>query len=209
GGLGLPRWEDDPNFELDRHIHHIALPAPGDRLALQELASDLISTPLDRSKPLWDMYVIDGYGAGMALVTRMHHSIADGIALSRVLLSMTDERPDAGFEGPAEERSGGGRLAAVGQAVAAGAHVAGAAIQEGFEVLRNPVSELRGLVGNTIQDSRALAKLLLTAPEQDSVLRGELGVRQKVTWTDGVALEQVKAIGRATGATVNDVLVAA
>src|SRR5581483_4201560 len=56
GGLGLPRWEDDPNFELDRHIHHIALPAPGDRLALQELASDVISTPLDRSKPLWDMY---------------------------------------------------------------------------------------------------------------------------------------------------------
>jgi diacylglycerol O-acyltransferase / wax synthase len=208
-GVGLPYWEDDPNFDLDRHLHHIALPAPGDRKALQELVGDLISTPLDRSKPLWDIYVIDGYGWGMAQVTRMHHSIADGIALARVLLSMTDERPDAGISPSADRRSTGGRLGSVKRPLAAGAHVIGAAVHEGFEVLAHPGSELPELAATTAEDSRALAKLLLTPPEHENVLRGELGVRQRVTWTDRVALEEVKAIGHATGTTVNDVLVAA
>jgi diacylglycerol O-acyltransferase / wax synthase len=65
GGLGLPYWEDDPNFDLDRHLHHIAVPAQGDRFALQELVGEIISTPMDRPKPLWDIYVIDGYDSGM------------------------------------------------------------------------------------------------------------------------------------------------
>ena len=99
-GLGLPTWEDDPNFELDRHIHHLTLRRPGDRRTLEALVSDLMMSPLDRTKPLWDTYLIDGYGEGMALVTRMHHCIADGIALSRLLLSLTDSAPDAGIAPP-------------------------------------------------------------------------------------------------------------
>ena len=208
-GVGLPYWEDDPNFDLDRHLHHIALPAPGDRAALQALVGDLISTPLDHSKPLWDIYLIDGYGSGMAQVIRMHHSIADGIALARVLFSMTDEQPDAGIIRRAGGRSVRGRLAPVTAPLGAGAHVAGAVMHEGFELLSHPVSELRGLAGATAQDSRALAKLLLTPPEDDNVLRGELSARQTVTWTDEIAREEVKSIGRATGTTVNDVLLAA
>lgn len=83
GALGGADWEDDPDFDLDLHLHHIALPAPGDRIALQELVGDLASTPLHRDKPLWDAYLVDGYGAGSALQLRMHHCIADGIALAR------------------------------------------------------------------------------------------------------------------------------
>lgn len=207
-GVGLPYWEDDPNFDLDRHLHHIALPAPGDRAALQELVSDLISTPLDRSKPLWDIYVIDGYGAGMAQVTRMHHSIADGIALARVLMSMTDARPDAGFGRSAYEPSAR-RLAPFSGPLAAGARLARAAVHEGFQVLAHPESELRGLAGGALDDTRAAAKLVLTPAEHENVLRGKLGVSQRVTWTDGIPLDYVKAIGHATGTTVNDVLVAA
>ncbi len=208
-GVGLPYWEEDPHFDLDRHLHHIALPAPGDTRALQELVGDLISTPLDRSKPLWDIYVIDGYRGGMAQVTRMHHSIADGIALARVLLSMTDERPDAGIGPSTEEPVAPGRLEALRRPLAAGAHLLGAAAHEGVEVLTHPGSELRGLAATTAEDSRALAKLLLTPSDHDNALRGELGVRQRVTWTDRIVLDDVKAIGHATGTTVNDVLVAA
>jgi len=208
-GVGLPYWEDDPNFDIDRHLHHIAVPAPGDRAALQKLVGDLISSPMDRSKPLWDTYVIDGYGAGMAHVTRTHHSIADGIALARLLLSMTDERPDAGFSPPADRPASRGRLGAVTGPLEAGAHLVGAAMHEGHEVLAHPRSELRGLAATTAKDGRALAKLLLTPPERDSVLRGELGARQAVAWTDDVTLEEVKAVGHATDTTVNDVLVAA
>jgi diacylglycerol O-acyltransferase / wax synthase len=208
-GMGLPYWEDDPNFDLDRHLHHVALPAPGDSRALQDLVGDIMSTPLDRSKPLWDIYVIDGYGAGMAQVFRFHHSIADGIALARVLLSMTDARPDAGIGAARGERAPHPRLDALTRPLAAGAHLLDAAAHEGLELLSHPRSELPGLVGTTAKDSRALAKLLLTPPERDNVLRGRLGARQRVTWTDRISLQEVKAIGRATGTTVNDVLVTA
>jgi hypothetical protein len=59
-----PAWEDDPGFDLDLHVHRRGIPAPGDRGALQEFVSDLVATPLDRSKPLWDIYLLEGYGAG-------------------------------------------------------------------------------------------------------------------------------------------------
>ena len=78
-----PHWEDDPTFDLDAHLHRRALPAPGGQAELEQLVGDLASTPLDRSRPLWQMYLIEGYGSGCALLARMHHSIADGIALAR------------------------------------------------------------------------------------------------------------------------------
>lgn len=208
-GVGLPSWEDDPNFDFDRHIHHVALPAPRNRVALQELVGDLISAPLDRSKPLWDMHFVDGYGAGGALVSRMHHCIADGIALARVLLSMTDAQPDAGIQPAAPSSSARGGLDALARPLTVGAHLTDAAMHEGFALLTHPRPELRSLVTRTAADARALDKLLLTPSDEDTVLRGKLGVAQKVTWTERIALEDVKTIGHATGTTVNDVLVAA
>jgi hypothetical protein len=87
-----PRWELDPDFDLRSHLHHVALPAPGDRATLAALVSDLMSSPLDRARPLWQAHVVDGLaGGGSALVTRLHHCIADGVALVRLLLSLTDD----------------------------------------------------------------------------------------------------------------------
>ena len=60
--LRSPTWEDDPDFDLDLHLHRRALPPPGDTAALQELVGDLMAQPLDRARPLWDWYLIDGYG---------------------------------------------------------------------------------------------------------------------------------------------------
>ena len=76
--LGSPRWELDPDFDLKAHIHRLALPAPGDQRVLQDLVSDLMSTPLDFSKPLWQFHLVEGYGQGCAVLMRLHHSIADG-----------------------------------------------------------------------------------------------------------------------------------
>ncbi|MGZ4345517.1 MAG: WS/DGAT/MGAT family O-acyltransferase [Solirubrobacteraceae bacterium] len=208
-GLGVPHWEDDPNFDLRRHLHHIAVPAPGDRAALEDLVSELITVPLDRSKPLWDVYEVDGYGSGMALVTRMHHCIADGIALARVLLSLTDEQPDAGIEPEASGGSRRSRLGAVTGSVAAGAHFAESALHEGFEILGHPRSELGSLAGRSAADARALRKLLLTGGDVPSALKAELGVMQRVTWSEPTSLQEIKDIGHGTGTTVNDVLVAA
>ena len=208
-GVGMPRWEDDPKFDLRRHLHHIAVPAPGDRAALEELVSELISVPLDRTKPLWDVYEVEGYEEGTALVTRMHHCIADGIALARVLLSLTDEQPDAGIAPQEDEHGRGSPLGAVTRPMSAAAHLAEAALQEGFEILGHPRSELIGLAGRGDADARALGKLLLTGGDAPSALKGQMGVPQRVTWSDPIPLDEVKAIGHGTGTTVNDVLVAA
>ncbi|MFC2023901.1 wax ester/triacylglycerol synthase domain-containing protein, partial [Chloroflexota bacterium] len=90
-----PHWEDDPGLDLDYHLKRITLPAPGDQAALQELASDLASTQLDLSRPLWQFHLVDGYGQGSALICRLHHCIGDGIALVHVLLSLTTTDSDA------------------------------------------------------------------------------------------------------------------
>src|SRR4029077_1642251 len=64
----LPHWEDDEHFEIANHLSHVTLPAPGGDAELSALVSDLMSVPLDFSKPLWHMHVIDGYGAGSVIL---------------------------------------------------------------------------------------------------------------------------------------------
>jgi diacylglycerol O-acyltransferase / wax synthase len=204
-GLGLPSWEDDPAFDLDRHLHHIALPAPGGRCELESLAGDLMATPLDRSKPLWDFYVIDGYDGGAALVTRTHHCIADGIALTRVLLSLTDEQPDAGLAPPAAAANGHSLLEVLTAPAVAGSHIAAAGLHEALQIVSHPRAELSSLVA----EGNAVAKLLLTPADEPTVFKGELGAARKVTWSDSFPLESIKAIGHSTGTTLNDVVIAA
>ena len=63
--LGGPHWEDDPDFDPALHFHHVALPAPHDRAALQDFVADRIATPLDHSRPLWEVYLIDDFGSGL------------------------------------------------------------------------------------------------------------------------------------------------
>jgi diacylglycerol O-acyltransferase / wax synthase len=208
-GLGLPSWEDDPQFDLDLHLHRIALPAPGDREALQEVAADLMAVPLDRSRPLWDVHLIEGFGEGTAILARMHHCIADGIALARVLLSLTDEQADAGLAPEVAADESHGPLDLLTAPARAGLHVAEAAMREAREVTAHPAARAAGLLGGAAAESRAVAKLLLTGPDRGSPLRGEPGVGRRVAWRERIALDEVKAIADATGTTVNDVVLAA
>jgi diacylglycerol O-acyltransferase / wax synthase len=212
-----PHWEDDPDFDLDLHLHHAALPAPGDRAALQDFLGDLIAQPLDRSRPLWNWYLVDGYGSGAAIVARMHHCIADGIALARVLLSLTDSSSEAGIEPdrPAETAHHGGITGAVGdvlrpgrQAASVTRTLAAAAAHEALEIARDP-SELVDLAAATSVDAKAVAKALLPGPDTRTVLKGHLRAPERVAWSDPIPLVDVKAVGHAHDATVNDVLVAA
>ena len=195
-----PSWADDGNFDINRHLHHIGLPAPGGTEALQQVVGDLMATPLDRSKPLWDVYLIDGYGTGCALMTRMHHCIADGIALARVMLTLTDtsataEEAHPGFD---EDPPGGGALAG---AVALG----GGIVHEGIESVLHP----RRTVTMVGREAQTLAKLVFGPADVDSAVRGELSGLRHVAWSEPLALDGIKAIAHGQGATVNDVLLAA
>ena len=88
-----PYWVDDPRFNLAAHIERVVLPAPVDQKALQALISRLMSTKLEYTRPLWKFYLIENYGSGSAFIVRLHHSLADGIALVQVLLSLTEPAP--------------------------------------------------------------------------------------------------------------------
>lgn len=92
--LGGPSWVDDPDFDIDNHISFVELDAPGDDESLQKYVGELMSEPMDREIPLWEIHFVNGYGSGTAMVARFHHALADGTALARVLLELTDDSPD-------------------------------------------------------------------------------------------------------------------
>ncbi|MCC6435688.1 MAG: hypothetical protein IT196_11705, partial [Acidimicrobiales bacterium] len=85
GRLTPPSWQPDPEFDLDYHLCHLALPAPGDRAALLTLAARLLEDPFDRTRPLWRFFVIEGLQDGRgALVVKLHHSLTDGLGAIRL-----------------------------------------------------------------------------------------------------------------------------
>jgi diacylglycerol O-acyltransferase len=95
-GIALPVLVDDTGFDLDRHVRRAALPPPGGRRELMELAQDLLSRPLDRSRPLWDLTVIEGLEGGhVATLMKVHHALMDGISGMQLASAMYDLEPDA------------------------------------------------------------------------------------------------------------------
>ena len=216
--LASPYWETDPSFDLDAHLHRIALPAPGDQAALQELVSDLMSTPLDFTKPLWQMHVIENFGEGCALMVRLHHCIADGIALTSVLLALTDLSPDSPWPEPdddaAEEEDGpfSGALGALYKQTRSAARSArkltGKVIHDGLEAIIAPAKAVDLAIQGT-DNALAFSRLVLRSPDPKTIFKGELGVAKRATWSRPLPLKQIKAIKNVTGGTVNDVLVSA
>ena len=91
----MAHWIDDEAFDMDAHLHRVRLPGAGGERELQMMVGDLASERLDTGKPLWQMHLVEHYQGGSALITRVHHCIADGIALIGVLLNLTDEDPNA------------------------------------------------------------------------------------------------------------------
>jgi diacylglycerol O-acyltransferase / wax synthase len=206
---GTPHWRDDPHFTINAHLHRIALPAPHDQAALQDLVSTLMSTPLDLTKSPWQFHLIEQYGAGCVLLTRLHHCIADGIALMGVLLSLTDataEPQPAHDTAPARNSRTpyAGPIAAANATVRAAEKLLGQAIETLLEPARLADAAQFGA-----SSAVALSRLLLMSPEPQTLFKGDLGVSKRAAWSAPIALDDVKAIGRAAGGTVNDVLLAA
>ncbi|WP_204163702.1 wax ester/triacylglycerol synthase family O-acyltransferase [Nocardioides solisilvae] len=187
----LPSWEDDPDFRLSRHVHHARLRAPGDDARLQAFLEKKVSRPLDRDRPLWEMWFVDGYRGGSVVLSRFHHAMADGIALAQVMMTLTDPDPDAPAPEPAPEpgRPGGERPSLLSGAV-------------------RGVLSLPGLPVLGVRSVQVAQKVLLDALPR-SVLNGKPGPAKRLTWSQPRGIDEVKRISRATDATVNDVLVAA
>ena len=220
-GSGRKYWAEDRNFDIRSHVSHIALPEPGDKATLQQLISDLMRSNLDQSKPLWRVYLIDNVSSdtaanGCALFARFHHAIADGIALIQVMLSLADETatpsPEPTIDHETPERRSGFVDAAGGSRITRPARLAARLLRTANRGLNQPqelVSAVRSLGFLSAASAATLTRLLILPAERASSLRGPLCTTKRVVWSAAVDLAQVKRIGRTSGATVNDVLIAA
>ncbi len=207
---GRPVWIDDPSFNLEYHVRHTALPAPGTREQLQDLTARIFSQQLDRSKPLWEMWLIEGLEEDQfALITKTHHSLIDGIAgvdLATVLFDLSPEPPALPINGkPWQPRPEPGTA----QLLAAGATGA----------LRTGVALAEGLVAALTHPERALDRAREAAegigeiiwaglnPAPETPLNVPIGPHRRFIALSN-ELEDFKAVKNAFGGTVNDVVLA-
>jgi WS/DGAT/MGAT family acyltransferase len=203
-------WVEDDDFDLDRHLLPATLTVhdgQSEREALQSLCALLASVPLDERYPLWQMQLVEHYAHGSALIVRVHHCIADGIALVSVLLNLTDgghtAKPRRRPARPAHADDGTRGLAGQG------------ADWFGEAVLR-PLSEaaLRALdtAGGAASPAAGLqvlqdvAEIALMDDDSPTALKGHLTGEKCVAWGDPLPLDTVKAVAKALGCSVNDVL---
>jgi diacylglycerol O-acyltransferase / wax synthase len=210
-----PYWESDHNFNLDNHIHRVALPKPGDQATLQDMVSDLMSQPLDFSRPPWHFYIIENFGDGCALMARIHHCVADGMALVGVLLSMTDFRADAPLL-PMDEVIGalpedgliGGMTREAANTATTLRNTADWAIHETREAIQDG-KRARRLVERGAGFGIAATRLLARSNDPSTRLKGSLGVMKRAAWSAPTPLSEVKLVKNILGGTINDVIITA
>ncbi len=205
-GLGHPVLVDDPEFRLEDHVRRIGVPAPGGLPELAEVVAHLAETPLERSKPLWEMWVVDGLAGGrLALVTKLHHCIMDGASGSAQMAGLLDLEPDALPAPPVEPWDPAPLPSAIELArISATSRLVG------------PV-RIAGLLSDTIGGAVRRARAEREIEERGEPRPGWQAPRtlfnRSLTSHRSVAfgsvpLEEVKAVKRAFGVTVNDVRLA-
>ncbi|GAB2506356.1 wax ester/triacylglycerol synthase family O-acyltransferase [Arenimonas alkanexedens] len=204
-------WQDDADFDLDWHVRLTALPGRGGKKELERLTSQMASTPLDKTKPLWQFHLVEKFGGGSALISRIHHCYADGIALVQVLLSLTELGIDPKRKAALAKRwLKKEEHAPVAQRVGAidrYMQIGGKMLEKGMDFYRDPtLAAVLATEGVDIAKEVGLALSLSDDPE--TVLKGRLGVSKRVAWAEPLPLDEVKSVSRALRCTVNDILLA-
>lgn len=221
-------WWEAADFDINQHLVRTALPGRADTRELQQLAAQLASQSLDHNKPLWQMHLVENYraapdaGVSHALIVRIHHCIADGIALIGVLLSMTTTSADTELAPPKPGTAGVSEptplesilrpftaatvraLDAAGEFAARGLQMSHAMIED-HDLAAQSASEAARMAARVSKDAAALA---LMASDTPTSLKGKPSGSKVVAWNDPLPLADVKAVGKAIGCSVNDVLLA-
>ena len=206
--LGRPVWVDDPDFDLRYHVRRTALPAPGGDEQLAGLMARVMSQRLDRDRPLWEYWVIEGLaGDRWALISKVHHCMVDGVSGTDLYHVVFDESPEpappAADDRTAEPEPSTARLAAE-----AAIDAATLPARQALALSRAAADPGRALTQAT-DLARAVARLTPSAwPAARSSLSGQIGRQRRYAWAR-VSLEDIKTIRRAFGGTVNDVALAA
>jgi diacylglycerol O-acyltransferase len=206
-GLARPAWIDDTSFDLRRHLRRTDVAPSAGMSDLEHIVSDFVSTPLDRDRPLWQALLVDGLSGGRwAIVTKVHHSVVDGVAGLALVAHLLDSAPDAPLPAPANWHadSATSRVALVRSALRVQAHATRTALAHAGRLALRPGRALAD-VRATVRGVDALrAGLHRTAP---SSLSGALGTSRSYV-TGQLAMADVDAVRGALGGTVNDVALA-
>jgi diacylglycerol O-acyltransferase / wax synthase len=204
--LARPYWVEDPDFDLDYHLHRIAVPAPAGDRETADVVAEILSRPLDRTRPLWEMWIVEGRADGLlAVVSKVHHSSIDGITGANMMAELFDLEPDAPPRVPpqhdtCEPERKPSEVELLGRAV--------------YDVVSRPVGVVKLLPGTVF----GLAKILnrrsrgapgmpapFTAPRTS--FNATLTPHRTVSFVN-VGLEDVKTVKNAFGVKVNDVVIA-
>ena len=203
------RWVPAEQFNLDDHVLRIALPAPAGKCELEALAGELASTPLNSGRPRWSFHLIEHYRGGSALIIRIHHSYADGVALMHVLAMLTDE--DTGVAAGTPSSIPGGPAARSRQAsglLPGSLRAYADLLEKGVHFALHPLEAVTA-TRETINLAAEIARLGLLLPDDTPTrLKLPLSGVKHVAWGEPLVLEEVRTVGRVLGCTVNDVLIA-
>ncbi len=201
-------WTDDRHFDIDAHVRPVGLGGAAGKAELETLVSELMATKLDSSRPMWQFHLVDGFEGGSAVVIRIHHCYADGIALIQVMLSMTDADRRGRVPGPVPpppKRTESGDGDPFSGALKMASKVGSALIEKSIGLWHDPAKAVE-LAKQGSAFTEELARLALMGEDSRTRFKGQPGVAKRVAWADPVALSEVKAVGRALDCSINDVL---
>ncbi len=207
---GRPVWVDDPHFKVSYHVRHTALPRPGGEDELKRLAGRVFSQALDRGRPLWELWLVEGLAdGGFALLSKTHHALVDGVSGVDIATVLFDSAPDP-LPVAAPEHDWVPRPLPTGAQLLADALLERATVPG--EIVRGVRATLRGPRAVAAKAAEALAGLgtvaltgLQAAPPSPFNVR--IGPHRRFTWVQG-DLPAYKAVKNALGGTVNDVVLA-
>jgi WS/DGAT/MGAT family acyltransferase len=211
GGLASPVWVDDENFDLSYHVRRTALPRPGTDDQLHELVARVLSRPLDRERPLWEMYLVEGLsGDRIALITKTHQALVDGIAAIEIGEVLFDDTPSAADAGSAADpvwrpRRGPSTIDLLGGAVTEVAHRPSALVESarhGVADLGRSLGRIGAAAGSALQVATTVAR---TAPS--SPLNVEIGQARRFA-TTMAPLEDLRKVRAQFDANIHDVVLA-
>lgn len=205
--LDHPVWVDDEHFDVDRHLHRIGLPAPGGRAEISEICGHLASLPLDRSRPLWETWVIEGLdgtdprnGGRLAIMTKIHHAAVDGVTGADLMSQLCTLEPDAPAPEPVE---GSGTTNHVRIALGGLARVAARPLNLAANVLPSTINTVFETV-RRVATGRAMTAPF-TAPH--TPFNASITGQRNVAFAQ-LDLEDIKLVKNHFGVKVNDVVMA-
>ncbi len=199
-----PYWDDVPTFKVQDHVERLNLRLPADDVSVGELVNQKMNTALDFTHPLWKLSLVDNHPEGSIIIVRIHHCIADGISLMRVLLQMTHPSSQVDVnQTPLDDP-----------------------IQEVYRATLEPAipktlveassSNSKGTTGRgTVYKTpgftdivAAIARIVFRPPDPPTILKAPLGVVKKAVWSEPFSIPEIKKIAEIKQATINDVMMA-